>query len=149
EAALRGGRTDEASLRTQIAARAEEARKVLADRIGPAPELAAIESAYWIGFAPEAQARHAAALASGTGQPILVTANVDAGRSATEVLVSAPDRPGLFADLCGALSASGANIVAAHLYESGKARVLDLFDVQDSRGQPLGADHPHTLGRLI
>ena len=149
EAALRGGRTDEASLRTQIVERAEEARKILAERIGPAPALAAIEPAYWIGFTPEAQARHAAALAAGAGQPILVAANVDAGRSATEILVSAPDRPGLFADLCGALSAAGANIVAAHLYESGEARVLDLFDVQDSRGQPMGADHPHTLSRLI
>jgi UTP:GlnB (protein PII) uridylyltransferase len=39
------------------------------------------------------------------GKPIVVGAFVDAGRSATEVLVSAPDRPGLFADLCGALSA--------------------------------------------
>ena len=55
---------------------------------------------------PRQQARHAAALAGGAGQPIVVAASVDAGRSATEVLVSAPDRPGLFADLCGALSAS-------------------------------------------
>ena len=59
----RGGRTDEASLRTQIAERAEEARKILGERIGPAPALAAIEAAYWIGFTPEAQSRHAAALA--------------------------------------------------------------------------------------
>jgi [protein-PII] uridylyltransferase len=149
EAALRGGRTDEATLRSQIAERAEEARRILAERIGPTPELGAVEPAYWIGFAPEAQARHAAALAQAPGASVVVAANIDAGRSATEILVSAPDRPGLFADLCGALSASGANIVAAHLYESGEARVLDLFDVQDLRGQPLGADHPHTLGRLI
>ena len=99
--------------------------------------------------APEAQARHAAALGKGTGQPITVAATVDPGRSTTEVLVSAPDRPGLFADLCGALSAIGANIVAAHLYEAGDDRVLDVFDVQDSRGQPLGSDHAHALDRLL
>jgi [protein-PII] uridylyltransferase len=149
EAALRGGRTDEASLRVQLVEQAEAARAALAEKIGPSPELAGVEAAYWIGFPTESQARHAAALARGAGQPIHVAANIDPGRSATEILVSAPDRPGLFADLCGALSGSGANIVAAHLYESGEARVLDLFDVQDSRGQPLGADHPHALGRLI
>jgi [protein-PII] uridylyltransferase len=149
EAALRGGRTDEASLRAQIVEQAEAARAELAKKVGSTLALAGVEDAYWIGFPTDAQARHAAALAKGASQPIHIVANIDAGRSATEVLVSAPDRPGLFADLCGALSGSGANIVAAHLYESGEARVLDLFDVQDSRGQPMGADHPHTLSRLI
>jgi [protein-PII] uridylyltransferase len=108
-----------------------------------------VEDAYWIQFNAEAQARHAAALAAAKGAPVTVSANVDAGRSATEVLISAPDRPGLFADLCGTLSAAGANIVAAHLYESGNDRVLDVFDVQDARGAPIGADHPHALTRLI
>lgn len=149
EAALRGGRTDEQSVRTHLAERADAARAALAKVGGAAAALAGVEDAYWIGFNTEQQARHAAALASGGAQPITIAANVDAGRSATELLVSAPDRPGLFADLCGALSASGANIVAAHLYESGIDRVLDVFDVQDSRGQPLGADHPHALPRLI
>ncbi len=27
--------------------------------------------------------------------------------------------------------------------------MLDVFEVQDSRGQPLGSDHPHALERLI
>ncbi len=149
EAALRGGRTDEHAVRAQLVDRAEAARAVLVDRVGPTPALASIEDAYWIGFTPEVQARHAAALAKDHGQPVTVAASVDAGRSATEILVAAPDRPGLFADLCGALSATGANIVAAHLYESGEGRVLDVFDVQDSRGQPIGADHPGALDRLL
>jgi [protein-PII] uridylyltransferase len=149
EAALRGGRTDEHSVRAQLAERAEQARRVLSDRIGPTPQLAAVEAAYWISFTPEAQARHADELSRGAGQPIIVAASIDKGRSSTELLVSAPDRPGLFADLCAALSASGANIVAAHLYDAGEGRVLDVFDVQDSRGLPMGADHPHALERLI
>lgn len=149
EAALRGGRTDEHSVRAQLAERAEVARNLLADRIGPTPQLAAIEAAYWTSFPPETQARHAAALAKGGTNAIVVGSNMDAGRSTTEILVAAPDRPGLFADLCGALSAAGANIVAAHLYASGENRVLDVFEVQDSRGQPLGSDHPHALERLI
>ncbi len=149
EAALRGGRTDERSVRAQLAERAEQARSVLSDRIGPTPQLAAVEGAYWISFAPEAQARHADVLARGAGQSIIVAASVDKGRSATELLVSAPDRPGLFADLCATLSASGANIVAAHLYDAGEGRVLDVFDIQDLRGLPMGLDHPNALDRLI
>jgi [protein-PII] uridylyltransferase len=149
EAALRGGRTDEHAVRAQLAERAEQARRVLADRIGPTPQLAAVEAAYWIGFTTDAQARHAAALAKGAGEAVIVAANIDKTRSATELLVSAPDRGGLFADLCGALSASGANIVAAHLYEAGDGRVLDLFDIQDSRGHAFGADHAHSLERLL
>jgi [protein-PII] uridylyltransferase len=149
EAVLRGGRTDEQSVQAQLADRADQARAALAARIGPSPALAGVEDAYWIGFTTDAHARHASALAAGAGQPIIVSANVDAGRSATEVLVAAPDRPGLFADLCGALSASGANIVAAHLYECGETGVLDVFDIQDARGAPVGADHPHELSRLI
>jgi [protein-PII] uridylyltransferase len=149
EAALRGGRTDEHSVRAQLIDRAEAARNLLADRIGPTPQLAAIEAAYWTSFPPETQARHAAALANSGSQSIVVGSNVDAGRSTTEILVAAPDRPGLFADLCGALSAAGANIVAAHLYASGENRVLDIFEVQDSRGQPLGSDHPNALDRII
>jgi [protein-PII] uridylyltransferase len=149
EAALRGGRTDEASVRMQLAERADQARAALQKKMGVAPVLAGAEDAYWNQFTAEAHARHAAALAGGADKPVMVAANIDAGRSATELVVSAPDRPGLFADLCGALSAAGANIVAAHLYESGETRVLDVFDVQDSRGQPLGADHAHALPRLI
>ncbi len=149
EAALRGGRTDEQGVRAQLAERAEEARGALAKRAGGSPALSGVEDAYWTGFNTDAHARHAVSLVGAESQPITIAANIDTGRSATELLVTAPDRPGLFADLCGALSAANANIVAAHLYESGDRRVLDVFDVQDSRGQPVGLDHPHALSRLI
>ena len=43
EAALRGGRTDDFSVRAQLAERAEMARQALSDRVGPTPQLAAIE----------------------------------------------------------------------------------------------------------
>src|SRR5690606_6849533 len=120
EAALRGGRTGEHAVRSQLLDRAQAAREALAGHTVAASALAGIEDAYWIGFSAETQARHAAALAAAGSQPVVVAANIDTGRAATEIIVAAPDRPGLFADLCGALSASGANIVAAHLYERGE-----------------------------
>ncbi|MDZ4761574.1 MAG: [protein-PII] uridylyltransferase [Alphaproteobacteria bacterium] len=149
EAALRGGRTDEASVRAQVAIRAERGRAALKEKVGAAsPVLLSVEDAYWVQFGVEAQARHAVALA-GSDAPVLVSSSVDADRSATEILVSAPDRPGLFADLCGAISAAGANVAAAHLYEGGDKRVLDVFDVQDAKGAPLGVDNPATLQRVL
>ncbi len=150
EAALRGGRTDEASVRRQLADRAERARDALKARIGDGPQdLAGVEDAYWISFTDEAHARHAAALQAAGDQAVVVAASQYPTQSATEILIAAPDRPGLFADLCAVLSAAGANVAAAHLYESGATRVLDIFDVQDARGGPMGADHPQALQRLI
>jgi [protein-PII] uridylyltransferase len=149
EAALRGGRTDEASVRSQLADRAAAARAALMAQSGECPGLTSVEDAYWISFTDEAHARHAAALKAGGDQSVIVSASADPARSATEILISAPDRAGLFADLCGAMSAAGANVAAAHLYESGEARVLDVFDVQDARGAPLGTDHPQALQRLL
>ena len=149
EAALRGGRTDEASVRSQLADRAAAARAALQARSGDCPSLTSVEDAYWISFTDEAHARHAAALKASGAQSIIISASADPTRSATEILISAPDRAGLFADLCGALSAAGANVAAAHLYESGETRVLDVFDVQDAKGAPLGTDHPQALQRLV
>jgi [protein-PII] uridylyltransferase len=150
EAALRGGRTDEAAVRAHLSERAARAREAFAARHGrPSPSLASVEDAYWVQFAGEALDRHAAAFEKDEGKPVIVSASIDRTRSATEILVFAPDRPGLFADLCGALSAAGANVAAAHLYESSQKRVLDVFDVQDVKGAPLGADHPATLARLL
>ncbi len=150
EAALRGGRTDEASVRAHLAKRAEAARESLRARLGAdPPALAGVEDAYWTHFSIEAQARHAAALARPSPEGVVVSGGTDPTRSITEILVAAPDRKGLFADLCGALSAAGANVAAAHLYESGPGRVLDIFEVQDVNGAPIGASHPAALDRLL
>ena len=149
EAALRGGRTDEASVRAQLAERAESARQALiVGGRAAAHELLSVEDAYWIQFGHEAHSRHAAALEA-PQSAVVVSSNVDANRSATEILVYAPDRLGLFADLCGVMTAMGANVAAAHLYEAGSGRVLDIFDIQDARGAPLGADNPTTLRRVL
>jgi [protein-PII] uridylyltransferase len=149
EAALRGGRTDEQSVRAHLGERAERGRAALAAKLGaPSQALAGVEDAYWTQFNVEAHARHAAALAQ-TSEPVVVSSTVDNARSTTEILVAAPDRPGLFADLCGAISAAGANVAAAHLYEAGGKRVLDVFEVQDARGAPLGVDNSTTLQRLL
>jgi [protein-PII] uridylyltransferase len=133
-------------VRAQLTDRAEAAR---AQRgVKPGDVMASVEDAYWVQFDDAALARHARALAGASG-PVTVAASIDVTRGATEILISAPDRPGLFADLCGAISAAGANVAAAHLYEAGGKRVLDVFDIQDSKGAALGADHAQALHRVI
>ncbi len=150
EAALRGGRTDEASVRAQLEDRAEQAREALKKSLGRnSTVLEGVEDAYWVQFTLDSHVRHAAALEAAGDDGIAASASMDATRSVTEIVLSAPDRSGLFVDLCSALSASGANVAAAHLYESGSGRVLDVFEVQDSRGEPLGRDNPAALERLL
>jgi [protein-PII] uridylyltransferase len=149
EAALSGGRTDQAAVRAQLSERADQARAALSAKTPAAATIADVEDAYWITFGPDAQARHAAALAKAPGE-IVVSASIDAQRGATEIVIAAPDRKGLFADLCGALATAGANVAAARLYERGaNHRVLDIFDVQDAKGAALGADNPQALTRLV
>lgn len=64
----------------------------------------------------------------------------DDAQSATVVIVYTPDRPGLFATLCGALSAEGASIMRAYINtlpetKGGKIAV-DRFIIQNATGLP-------------
>lgn len=149
EAALRGGRTDEAGIRRQLSVRADESRKRLEDAIGDIPaELASLEDAYWTSFDADVQAWHARTV-NGVGGGVTSSARIDLGRSATEIVVYAPDRPGLFADLCTALTNAGANILAARLFSRVQGSVLDVFDIQDSAGGPFCEQDPGRLQTLV
>lgn len=69
----------------------------------------------------------------------------DDAHSATVVIVYTPDRPGLFATLCGALSAEGANIMRAYINTlnekaTGKLAV-DRFVIQNATGLPFSQKH--------
>ena len=148
EAALRGGRTDERSIGRQLGLRAEQARQVLAERFGETPnELAALEDAYWLGFDDDNHNWHAQTVA-GVGSGIVSDTYVNATRNVTEVILFAPDRPGLFADLCHTINAAGGDILAARLFAHKEGAVLDVFDVQDQDGEPFGHDDPNRLKQL-
>ena len=68
---------------------------------------------------------------------------------ATEITLSAQDRRGLFADLCGVMAAFGANIAGARVYTSSSGEALDIFYVQDRHGDPFGRDDAAGLERMI
>ena len=53
----------------------------------------------------------------------------------TEVIVSTPDRKGLFTTLSGAMAASGASIVNASIFTQSDGTALDVFQIQNLKGQ--------------
>lgn len=64
----------------------------------------------------------------------------DDTQSATVIIVFTPDRPGLFATLCGALSAEGASIMRAYINTVSDKSIgklaVDRFVVQNQAGLP-------------
>jgi [protein-PII] uridylyltransferase len=65
-----------------------------------------------------------------------VTITTDEAQSSTIVIVYTPDRPGLFATLCGALSAEGANIMRAYINTLPGRLAVDRFVIQNATGLP-------------
>jgi len=59
------------------------------------------------------------------------------GANYSELTVVAYDRPGVFSVLCGALSSKRINILSAQIFSTKGGAVIDRFQVQDSRGEPL------------
>ncbi|MGF1563611.1 MAG: [protein-PII] uridylyltransferase [Geminicoccaceae bacterium] len=90
---------------------------------------------FWLSVDSQAQQRLARlVLRAESEQRLLdVTWMVDSFRSITEVLVHAPDHPGLFMKIAGALAVSGASIVGARVFTTTDGMALDMFEVQDIR----------------
>jgi len=146
EAVFRGGRGSDAAVgfRQHQADQADAAREAL---VAADPDNAswaeAMEDAYFTAFAPEDHRRHADLAAKG----VAAEARFRADLNAAEVTVAAPDRPGLFADLAGALAAMGADVVGARVYTSAGDQALDVFYLQDAAGEPFGRRHKAALDR--
>ena len=89
---------------------------------------------YLAASAPDDVARHAALVADveASGLPDSFAAAVAVGPTSGtwRVSVAAPDRPGLFATLCGALSLSGLDIHAADAWDAQGRVALDVFVVR-------------------
>jgi [protein-PII] uridylyltransferase len=64
------------------------------------------------------------------------------------VLVLAPDRPRLFADLAQAFSSAGANVIDARVHTSRTGQAFDIFALQDQSGAAFGQDRGEIVERL-
>ena len=153
ETVFRGGRpSDAAGLgRRRQEAEAYDARIALVNADPSArPWAAAMEDAYFAAFTRAEQASHLelsrrAAVMGGSA----AKAQVRPHRNATEVVVAARDRRGLFADLALAIARLGGNLVGARIFTSQAGEALDVFYVQDAAGRAFGEDRPRGLDRLV
>jgi len=157
EAALHGGRSDEEGVRERLSDLAADAKIRLNADIGAqdaaalADWLAQVEDGYWLNHDSDALAWHArevlAARAAGDAPHVAARPRKDHG--ATELLVYAKDRPGLFASLAAAISASGADIADARVHTTRDGVAFDVFSIQNGEDGPFGLQDRDTLNALI
>jgi len=93
---------------------------------------------YWLGYDAYAHERHAGLIrkASRQGLDMLIESRVDSENDVTEVIIYSHDHPGVFAQIAGAMSLSGAAIVDARIATMANGMALDTFWIQDTGGGP-------------
>ena len=117
-----------------------------------AAHAARFEDSYWLAETPAMLVAHARLLAdagplgAGAGALVAARAEPDPETGATRVIVTAPDVPGLFARIAGAIALAGASIVDARGHTTRDGQGLDSFAIQDPLGQPF--DEPRRLRRV-
>jgi [protein-PII] uridylyltransferase len=156
EAALHGGRSDEEGVRAHLAEIAGSAKaQVLAD-IGEdetvlAPWLDALEDGYWINHDAEARVWHTREVLAARNAKAIphVATRFRETQGVTEVLVYAADRPGLFASLSAAISASGADIADARVHTTKDGAAFDVFSIQTTDHKPFGLRDKPQLEALV
>ncbi len=152
EATLHGGRSDEESVRAHLAEVATQAKADLqASFQGESAPLNAwiesLEDSYWFNHDSEALAWHAREVTAATERPH-VAARVRQAEGVTEVLIYTADRPGLFASLAAAISASGADIAGARVHTTRDGAAFDIFSIQTTDHRPFGARDRGALKNL-
>lgn len=156
EAALLGGRTDEAGVGAHLAELAGNAKERFLAELGEDADglsgwIDRLEDAYWLAFDSEALHWHAGEVLSarqrGEGAHVAVRQRPEHG--VTELLVYAPDREGLFASLCAAVSAAGADIKNARAHTTKDGCAFDVFDIQTVDFKPFGVEDPQGLDAFV
>ncbi len=140
------GPRDEADARARLVERADKARErflASASRLGSDVVerwANSLDPTYWLAFGEADRQRHAALArtAERRGDTVATGIRVDRRRSATEIMVLAPDRHGLFADIAGAIASEGASVVGAQVTTTSDGRAFDVFFVQEPGGRPYG-----------
>jgi [protein-PII] uridylyltransferase len=149
ESVMAGG--DSARARSALV---QDAKAALAQRLSDfgkamrGTALARHSDSYWLSFDAPTHERHARLIETlqSERETLALSADSNAFRAATEIVVATPDRPGLFSALAGAITASGGSIVDAKIFTTTDGLALDIFSVQDAEGSPFG--DPPRIERL-
>jgi [protein-PII] uridylyltransferase len=119
--------------------RIDAAKQALAETLGDWPKaeverfLGRHDPRYWVSFDLATHRRHARLVREGEAErrPLTLDFRSDRFRARTEVVLFAPDHPGLFMKVAGALALSGASIVDARIFTTTDGMALDSFGIQD------------------
>ena len=119
--------------------RVDHIKAGLLDRLSEWPEANAAahlklgHDAYWLGTDMETLVHHASVIdaAREAKEVFRIEVRELANRGVTELTVYAPDHPGLFATIAGAMALSSANIVDAKIHTLTDGMALDTFSIQD------------------
>ena len=97
---------------------------------------------YWLAFNTDEHVRHFELMraAEELGKTLQIETRSHPLRQVTEITIYAPDHPGLFAQIAGAMSLSGASIVGAKVVTLANSMALDVFQIQDLTGRPFDGD---------
>ncbi len=135
EEVITGGHGAAIAKTARVEARIGVLRKALADWPPEAVDdhVGRLVAPYWLAFDSATHRRHADMMRRGGTGRVTVATEVDDARAITEVTVFAPDRPGLFSRIAGAIAVAGASIVDARIFTTLDGMALDAFRVQDER----------------
>ncbi len=133
EEVISGGHGAAIAKKARVEARMDRLREALEDwqPVMIDNHIARLVTPYWLAFDSAAHVRHAELMRHGLNGDMTVATEIDDARDITEVTVFAPDRPGLFAEIAGAIAVAGASIVDARIFTTLDGMALDAFRVQD------------------
>ncbi|MEE2699378.1 MAG: [protein-PII] uridylyltransferase [Pseudomonadota bacterium] len=91
---------------------------------------------YWLSFDIDTLVHHANLIkeAEKSGHKLTISSRVEEEIDATEIIIYAPDHPGLFAAIAGAMALAGASVVNAKVMTMSNGMAFDVFRIQDSFG---------------
>jgi [protein-PII] uridylyltransferase len=146
----------EAEIRALLKGQADDARALFREKLKRVDDefarnwTADLDDSYWLSFSEADRLRHAAFVraARARGDLVAAAARIDKRRAATEVMMIAPDRDRLFADIVAVLAQLGANVVGAQVSTTASGEAFDVFYVQDASGQPYGFDRERARDAL-
>lgn len=146
----------EAEVRALLKAQADEARNAFREKLKRVDDdfatawIKDLDDSYWLSFSEADRLRHAAFVraARDRGDLVAAAARIDKRRAATEVMMIAPDRDRLFADIVAVLASLGANVVGAQVSTTASGEAFDVFYVQEANGQPYGHERERARDAL-
>jgi [protein-PII] uridylyltransferase len=155
EVTLQGGEATEDSVRAHLARMADESKAGLVNALGEEEGeaiggwLDALDDSYWLSHDADALSWHAGEVRAGRwGTLPHVATRTREKQGVTDVLVFAADRPGLFASIASAISASGADIAGARVHTTTDGEAFDVFTIQTADHRPFGARDRRALTLL-